>query len=190
MSYGGPDDDKVMDEMVYWEDIPSDSNYISPFYDASNEKFMTFEPDGGGFNNIRMAMETVIVMAHAMGRTLVLPPEKRMYLIGRGDNKQKFKFTFNDFFHLDSIHTEHEGFNMITMEEFLEREAMNGKLINQNTGNISFPPGNRTNWNGEDLKPLWEYLRNTTHVKNWKPDQCVATFPSKPGPGDIDKTTA
>ena len=28
-------------------------------------------------------METVIVMAHAMGRTLVLPPEKRMYLIGR-----------------------------------------------------------------------------------------------------------
>jgi len=28
-------------------------------------------------------METVIVMAHAMGRTLVLPPEKRMYLIGK-----------------------------------------------------------------------------------------------------------
>jgi len=52
-------------------------------------------------------METVIVMAHAMGRTLVLPPEKRMYLIGKGDNRQKFKFTFNDFFHLDSIHAEH-----------------------------------------------------------------------------------
>jgi hypothetical protein len=33
---------------------------------------MTFEPDGGGFNNIRMAMETVLAIAHASGRTLVL----------------------------------------------------------------------------------------------------------------------
>ena len=81
--YGGPSHDDT-EEMVYWEDIPSDSSYVSPFYNGTtNTKYLTFEPDGGGWNNIRMAMETVIVMAHAMGRTLVLPPEKRMYLIGR-----------------------------------------------------------------------------------------------------------
>ena len=34
-----------------------------------------------GWNNIRMAMETVLVMAHAMGRTLVLPPQQKMYLL-------------------------------------------------------------------------------------------------------------
>lgn len=45
--------------------------------------FLNGELTSGGWNNIRMAMETVIVMAHAMGRTLVLPPEKRMYLIGK-----------------------------------------------------------------------------------------------------------
>ena len=82
-AYGGPSDEIATKEMVYWEDIPSDSNYISPFYDPATERYLTFEPDGGGWNNIRMAMETVIVMAHAMGRTLVLPPEKRMYLIGK-----------------------------------------------------------------------------------------------------------
>jgi hypothetical protein len=46
---------------------------------------MTFEPDGGGWNNIRMAMETVVGLAVATGRTLVLPPEQRMYLLRRGD---------------------------------------------------------------------------------------------------------
>jgi len=30
-----------------------------------------------------MAMETVVVMAFAMGRTLVLPPNQKMYLLGK-----------------------------------------------------------------------------------------------------------
>jgi len=80
--HGGPSDEAAQN-MVYWKDIPSDSKYVSPFFDSGKHKYMTFEPDGGGWNNIRMAMETVIVMAHAMGRTLVLPPEKRMYLLGK-----------------------------------------------------------------------------------------------------------
>lgn len=42
--YGGPSDPS---EMVYWEEIESDSRYVSPFLDASQERFMTFEPDGG-----------------------------------------------------------------------------------------------------------------------------------------------
>lgn len=77
--YGGPDDEIAQREMMYWSDIQSDSEYISPFKRNNDAKglptqYMTFEPDGGGFNNIRMAMETVVVMAHAMGRTLVMPP--------------------------------------------------------------------------------------------------------------------
>jgi hypothetical protein len=71
--HGGPDDESAQ-EMVFWSDIPSDSTHISPFYDP--EKYLTFEPDIGGWNNIRMAYETLLVLAHATGRTLVLPPEK------------------------------------------------------------------------------------------------------------------
>ena len=32
--------------------------------------------DEGGWNNIRMSMETAVTMALAMGRTLVMPPEQ------------------------------------------------------------------------------------------------------------------
>eukprot|EP00980_Cylindrotheca_fusiformis_P020765 scaffold7755_cov104-Cylindrotheca_fusiformis.AAC.10 len=75
--------------MVYWEDIPSDENFISPFYRPGETKYLTFEPDGGGWNNIRMAMESVIGLAIAMGRTLVMPPQKKMYLLAKGDHKQR-----------------------------------------------------------------------------------------------------
>jgi hypothetical protein len=71
--YGGPDDAYAEAEMAFWSDIPSDAGYKSPFMDDEEERYLTFEPDHGGWNNIRMAMETALVMSHAMGRTLVLP---------------------------------------------------------------------------------------------------------------------
>lgn len=54
-AYGGPSLEAAQ-EMVYWQDIPSDSTYVSPFYKASSQKqapqqtkYLTFEPDGGGW---------------------------------------------------------------------------------------------------------------------------------------------
>ena len=56
-----------------------------------------------------MAMETVIVFAHAMGRTIVLPPEANMYLLSNG-------LDFHDFFHLEAMAAKHDGINIISME--------------------------------------------------------------------------
>lgn len=52
-AYGGPSLEDAQ-EMVYWQEIPSDSTYVSPFYktgqqQASHTKYLTFEPDGGGW---------------------------------------------------------------------------------------------------------------------------------------------
>ena len=137
---------------------------------------------GGGWNNIRMAMETVVAMAHAMGRTLVMPPSQHMYLLNKGNREHNF-FSFADFYHLEDLASEHLGITIISMEEFLKRTAMQGLLVNRTTGVVSYPPENRTDWNGRRLheKELWEYLRDVTDVKNWKPDQCVFAFPSSPG---------
>jgi len=55
-------------------------------------------------------METIIAIAFAMGRTLVLPPEDRMYLLGKGKDKageeQRKHFSFNHFFNMEAIHNE------------------------------------------------------------------------------------
>lgn len=196
--HGGPSDPSLAAEMVYWEDIPADSEWISPFHPIRTsstqgqggvsggqqweEKYLTFEPDKGGWNNIRMAMETVLVMAAGMGRTLVLPPEKGMYLLKKGQGKQKNTFTFHDFFELDSVAAEHRGFNVITMEEFLVRKK--GKLYHQQTKQVMDPPRGQTNWNGKNLGELWAFLRSVSPVLSWNPKTCVAGIPASPDPAD------
>ena len=133
--YGGPmrEGQKKEEELevVYWEDIPMDAAYQSPFYEekplsqpyddddviqpydseATKErkanriatqnkrhtktKYITFEPDeNDGWNNKRMHFETMVVLSHAMGRTLVLPPKSQFY------NTPKVSLSYNN----QSIH--------------------------------------------------------------------------------------
>lgn len=77
------------DLVSYWHKTTDrDQKYVSPYamtkQSAGNmkhrlqEKYITFEPDVGGWNNIRMQMEVVLVFAAATGRTLVIPPEQAM----------------------------------------------------------------------------------------------------------------
>mmetsp|Transcript_59332 Transcript_59332/g.126134 ORF Transcript_59332/g.126134 Transcript_59332/m.126134 type:complete len:510 (+) Transcript_59332:376-1905(+) len=175
--YGGPADAYAEREMAFWSDIPSDASYRSPFMDET-ERFLTFEPDHGGWNNIRMAMETALVMSHAMGRTLVLPPEQRFYLLGKNDRKQKSDFDFGDFFHLDSIAVEHEGFNVISSEEFLHRLGKTGKLINASTGRPEI-------WNEKGQHSpnnVRSYFRKVRTNPGWNSMDCIAAFPSQKGP--------
>ena len=107
-------------------------------------------------------METVVALAHATGRTLVMPPEQRMYLLGKGKKEHKKHFGFGDFYHLESLSDEHKGLDIISMEEFLKREAMSGNLRNRTSGIVTFPPGNRTNWDGESNNEITKLKDYTT----------------------------
>ena len=104
----------------------------------------------------------------------------------KSDNKQKKQFTFNDFFHLDSLDKEHEGIDIITMEEFLSLEEAKNILVDYETGKPLKPPFDCVNWNGQNLKPLWDYLRKVGHVRtDWHPSECTAAIPASKGPNDI-----
>ena len=82
---------------------------------------MMFEPDGGGWNNIQMAMESVVRLAVTMGCTLMLPPEQRckcMYLLCRGDFQFKMTRVSADEIY-DNVHdvlTENKTVYMATDE--------------------------------------------------------------------------
>ena len=103
--YGGPSHTSCQ-EIVYWKDIPSDSEYTSPFYYSkkqhqgvnimddditanqrpylraneisrdSTNKYLIFQLDDNDWNNKRMVFETFLALSAAMGRTLVLPPRE------------------------------------------------------------------------------------------------------------------
>lgn len=77
--------------MRYW--LPEPEKMVSPYGKyGPHKKYVTFEPDNGGFNNVRMAFEAVAVFAHATRRTLVVPPRQRLYLLKEKHAKNKEAF--------------------------------------------------------------------------------------------------
>jgi hypothetical protein len=195
--YGGPSDD-IASEMVYWRDIPQDSSYVSPFRLHSegpgNEKYLTFEPDEGGWNNIRMGMETTVMLALSMGRTLVLPPEQNLYLLNqKGEHgRHKTVFGFGDFFHFRSIEAEHGNgagaVRVLTFEQFLNETFGTLRTATDNYKSVVFPPENQTNWDklGYNFhtskkgggEVLWPWMRRHMTNTAWDGDECVAYFPA------------
>eukprot|EP00536_Pseudo-nitzschia_multiseries_P011676 jgi/Psemu1/260044/estExt_Genewise1Plus.C_4100014 len=179
--HDGPSRGEDAKEMAYWRDIETDNSWVSPFKKTTRQ-YLTFEPDGGGWNNIRMAMETVLTMAVAMGRVLVLPPAQRMYLLG------KTTFNFADFFPLQEMAEEHPGLEIITMEQFLE-ETM-GTTRHAKTQKIVYPPDDKkTKWDGDTQgikNELGPWLRSVALNPAWNMNKCIATFPKSSNQQDVD----
>ena len=136
---------------------------------VSRRRYLTFETDGGGWNNIRMSFENTVVLAAAMGRTVVLPPEQTLYLLSStlGKNHTRKERGLFDYY----------NFNMdlqrrvpiISSEEFLNLEG-------GEDGFVSLKGYNTT-------KSIYERLRRV-HVKieDWRTsivEHCTITMNKK-----------
>uniref|UniRef100_A0A7S2DLB8 O-fucosyltransferase family protein n=1 Tax=Octactis speculum TaxID=3111310 RepID=A0A7S2DLB8_9STRA len=145
------------ESLKYWDrsNTPEEVAY-SPYFtiDPNAPKYITFELDQGGFNNIRMAFETIAVLAHATGRTLVMPPAKPLYLLKNIGADGKRDLELPDFFPIPSL----PGLEVINMSEFLHRGHSNGIL--------SDPPAKIELLSGKDVM---NYLWTQGLKPNWKP---------------------
>jgi len=172
------DGKQVDSEVIYWKIVPGDNEYespITPHHSNHDDKYLTFEYDNGGWNNVRMGVECVIVMAHAMGRTLVVPPQQHLYLLGKThkdkeDAKAHDEMGFDDMFNIEYLR-KHKGMNIMSMKAFLEKEALTGGLHGV------FPPNNDTDiWGAQ----LWSYLDKVGDLKPEWMGRYLA-MPSHPG---------
>lgn len=113
----------VLARMRYWRDPTSQSP-------PSSGKFVTFTPDCGGFNNIRMGFEFAVLVAMVTRRTLVLPEPRPWYLIDFGPFTRMRpdapraggvgRSSYGDFFNLTSLAS---IVPLIDQDAFLSREA-------------------------------------------------------------------
>ncbi|CAN0112794.1 unnamed protein product, partial [Scytosiphon promiscuus] len=157
-------------DLSYWKDITQDKTYESPWGASAREaraqgmpQYVTFEPDNGGFNNIRMAMETVLVFARETGRTLVMPAAQKFYLL----NKPAAEFA--DMFPIEYLS---DYMDVISMEDFLQTEGVTGRLGKR-------PPGNKISGHGKD--ELQEYLREVADiVPHWNHMEKALVFGPSP----------
>ena len=178
--------ERVDSEVIYWRVVPHDIDYespITPHHGLHDDRYLTFEYDQGGWNNIRMGMESLIVVAHAMGRTLVIPPQQHLYLLGAKhkdphDKVAHDEMGFEDFFDLNLLRS-HRGFHVLSMEEFLAKEAVSGGLHG------ILPPMNSTKIWGQ---ALWTYLNKVADAKPVWMGRFIA-FPNHPGDFSLQEIT-
>jgi hypothetical protein len=66
----------VLARMEYWKDSTKmlTSNAFFKVFPRHEDKYLSIEMDTGGFNNIRLGLEAMVVYAAVTGRTLVFPP--------------------------------------------------------------------------------------------------------------------
>lgn len=122
--------------MVYWRDIPSDAHYTSPFYNPNEEeKFLLWDVDPAGLNNKRLSFENFVLLAHAMGRTLVMPPKGVWWGFSSMNNGTKFQMNKNK--------PRHDGPWRISMT--LTKWQPN-RMADRSKGRALFPPDNKTDW--------------------------------------------
>ena len=94
-----------------------------------NRRYLTFEPDTGGWNNLRMSLENLIVLAAVSGRTLVLPPDQIMYLLESRAGDPRRGRSYADFFNLTENTELLRRVPIITSKKFLAIEGKEGGLI-------------------------------------------------------------
>jgi len=112
-----------------------------------------------------------------------------MYLLGQNQKGQQHHFSFADFFPIEEMARDNAAFDVISMEEYLTTEGLGGKLVHHETGEVVFPPGNRTNWDGinqEEYDNLRGYLRNVSMTAKWSPGKCLPAFPSSGNHKDVE----
>ena len=111
------------------------------------------------------------MLAHSTGRTLVLPPKKVL-------NHEKGSHSFDDFFDLDAINTFQEGVAIITMDEFLTKEA--GHVCRHNgTTNDCGKVHHEDYWYRDNPTDLYTLLESVGHVPQWNsdPPSCALAVP-------------
>jgi len=134
---------------------------------VAERKYLVFEPDRGGWNNIRMAAETAMIFAHATGRILVMPPIANWYLLDRNKKGEENKSTFSKFFDLGKIR---ESIDIITMQEFLDEAAVPSLL------NKPYPKEIPTSDFAHNNDRLWKYLESACYVREWEPGKIHIGF--------------
>uniref|UniRef100_A0A7S3DMJ3 Uncharacterized protein n=1 Tax=Entomoneis paludosa TaxID=265537 RepID=A0A7S3DMJ3_9STRA len=113
-----------VDSLAYWNDPAGkrDLDFKSPF-GLSKEQYISFTPDPGGWNNVRMSMEILFVLAAITNRTLVLPPKEPLYLLNK-DTAARHR-GFADFFPLDNPNF---PVKIMNMQDFLNLPAQQALL--------------------------------------------------------------
>ena len=169
-----------LEGLKYWFNEQLSSRVFSSIFPTSKPRhYITFDVDVGGFNNIRMQFEYVVIMAAITGRTLVLPPPSPWYLINFGPIQREGDVDgvcdYSEFFDLTALR---QYVDVISTAEFIQRENDRLDVPVKFSG---FSPSlieNERAGERQDLRKGWqEWLVHNARVMPWNPLNNLIYYP-------------
>ncbi len=109
----------TLQRFKYWDESLLKGQLPKP----KKNRYLVFDADEGGLNNIRLAFEYVVILAALTGRTLVLPPKSAWYLINFGpmpESEQGGTTEFGDIYNIDALA---RALPVINTEQFIRNAA-------------------------------------------------------------------
>jgi hypothetical protein len=139
---------------------------------ARANRYIVFDVDEGGWNNIRLVFEYVAVLAAITGRSLVLPPRSPWYLINFGQLPDEHKggtSEFSDFLNITALS---KAINVLSTDEFIEIERAHLNIPNQ------FLDANAWADKQIEVNQSWRsWLLENMEIPGWNPYDTVICHP-------------
>ena len=160
--------ERILPELVYWNPFLIKDQFTQ----LNRHRYVSFDVDRGGLNNIRLVLEYVAVIAAITGRTLVLPPPQPWYLINNGPQhlgKQEGVTDIGEIFDISALR---QAISVQTTQEFIAESAEHLSIPTdfQFEGIFDSQP---------DIWMRWQkwLFDNTVVPKGWNPYETVICYP-------------
>lgn len=133
-----------------------------------NQRYLAFEPDCAGWNNKRMSFETATLIAHATGRTLVLPPSEKWSRLQKNEDPKNNLVNFQRFYDLMKLQ---ESMTFMNTQQFLKHVATLPGLLKER-----FDVNESVDQFVRNKDQLWAYMQRAGHVESWDPFHNILGF--------------
>jgi len=158
----------ILQRFKYWNESLLRGQLPKP----RKNRYLVFDVDEGGLNNIRLALEYVVILAALTGRTLVLPAKSAWYLINYGPMPESEKggtTEFGDIYNIDALAN---ALPVINTEQFIGKAAKHLNIPDE----FACEPA-AVNESTKQNKAWRNWLLENAEIPAWNPYDTVICMP-------------
>jgi hypothetical protein len=155
-----------LNKFSYWNEALLTGQLPKPLAN----RYVVFDVDQGGLNNIRMAFDYVVVLTALTGRTLVMPVKSPWYLLDIGPIPDEHKGGTTEFDDIYNIQALAKAIPVISTEQFIQIASSHLEIPKEFQNSEAF--------NGENNGAWRDWLLESAEIPGWNPYDTVICMPN------------